>query len=850
MVKIEGKMLNSKKCGGCKTAFLVLVIFLLNLLAISKLLAADYRDDQMPTVIITGVVFNDKDRDGERDDGEEGLAKVPISNGLSCILTDSKGNYRFETKLDEFNFVFVITPSGYKNSTNFYQRISSKQKEFVANFGLSLFPEGKNPNFSFVQISDTHVNARHSYTSAGSETFIEDLNEIFPLKPAFIIPTGDLIEDGTRESYECYKEAITRSPIPIYSVIGNHDLPYPDALDKHVYYRDFLGPLYYSFNYGGRHFVILDCMVSDFTTQLDWLKNDMALQPENIEVLFFQHYPATEGLLNLLSQYNTKAIITGHWHASKVLKWKDVLCVNSPTLRFGGIDLSPRLFRLISFKDGELVLEDHFSGCKKHLAIVSPADGVFIQAGEIKIEVNIYDVSAKASKVEYQIDKGAWKEIHQVSKWTWKKEEEENLPGEHILKVRASLNSGEVLQQQVTFKITNDKFPTPKVGSDWTMFQHDSARTGNSPDSVSPPLYLAWSTSIGGTISISSPVIAYETLYIGVQDEEMGGKAGVYALDAKTGKIKWIYKTEASIKHTVVVFNNLVYAMSVDGKVYALDAKTGKERWNWNYSLDNVMHVWDHFSPVVADNVIYLNASREYIIDGSYFVAVALDANTGEKLWEQPELLGGMSCYSSPTIGEGKVYFGNGLFALNRSDGNKIWSKTEGFAGHASPTFFKSVLYFLGSETLHALKADTGEELWSLHYSDGLPMSSPAISGSRIYFGSTNYANGKVFAVDISKGKIVWEYKTVGDILFFGAYARGNSSIVSSPAISGNVLYIGSPNGKLYALDTETGKELWNYNLGVPITSSLAISGNTVYIAGYDGSIYAFTTFTEKKGKK
>jgi outer membrane protein assembly factor BamB len=45
----------------------------------------------------------------------------------------------------------------------------------------------------------------------------------------------------------------------------------------------------------------------------------------------------------------------------------------------------------------------------------------------------------------------------------------------------------------------------------------------------------------------------------------------------------------------------------------------------------------------------------------------------------------------------------------------------------------------------------------------------------------------------------------------------------------------------LYALDTESGKEMWRYDLGVPITSSPAISGNTVYIGAYDGSIYAFT---------
>jgi outer membrane protein assembly factor BamB len=59
--------------------------------------------------------------------------------------------------------------------------------------------------------------------------------------------------------------------------------------------------------------------------------------------------------------------------------------------------------------------------------------------------------------------------------------------------------------------------------------------------------------------------------------------------------------------------------------------------------------------------------------------------------------------------------------------------------------------------------------------------------------------------------------------------------------LSGNTVYLGSADGRLYALDAGSGKETWRYDLGVPITSSPAISGNTVYVASYDGSIYAFT---------
>ena len=54
--------------------------------------------------------------------------------------------------------------------------------------------------------------------------------------------------------------------------------------------------------------------------------------------------------------------------------------------------------------------------------------------------------------------------------------------------------------------------------------------------------------------------------------------------------------------------------------------------------------------------------------------------------------------------------------------------------------------------------------------------------------------------------------------------------------------YIGSGDGNFYALDAKMGKKLWGYNIGVPIFSSPAISGNTVYIADVTGTIYAFTS--------
>src|SRR5215813_5217120 len=58
------------------------------------------------------------------------------------------------------------------------------------------------------------------------------------------------------------------------------------------------------------------------------------------------------------------------------------------------------------------------------------------------------------------------------------------------------------------------------------------------------------------------------------------------------------------------------------------------------------------------------------------------------------------------------------------------------------------------------------------------------------------------------------------------------AAIMSSPSISGNVLYIGSCDFNLYALDKASGKILWKTNLGDRIFSKPLISGKNIYIGG------------------
>ncbi|MDT9191305.1 MAG: PQQ-binding-like beta-propeller repeat protein, partial [Limnospira sp. PMC 894.15] len=68
---------------------------------------------------------------------------------------------------------------------------------------------------------------------------------------------------------------------------------------------------------------------------------------------------------------------------------------------------------------------------------------------------------------------------------------------------------------------------------------------------------------------------------------------------------------------------------------------------------------------------------------------------------------------------------------------------------------------------------------------------------------------------------------------------RTEDGIFSSPAVSGGVVYFGSYDNHLYAVDANTGQERWKFKTESVIFSSPAVSGGVVYFGSLDNHLYA-----------
>ncbi|MDW3648979.1 MAG: metallophosphoesterase [Bacteroidia bacterium] len=247
-----------------------------------------------------GWVFEDKNRNGIRDTGEAGIAGVSISDQHKVVQTNAQGFFRIESSLD-FPYLFISMPEGY--SGKFYYPKASEQ-----NFPLT--KTEKQDHFFFIHASDTHIDSANLPRMLHFRKMAEELN------PAFIIITGDLVRDALRVDekiasayYEMYVEEIEKFSMPVFSGVGNHEI-FGIERDKSLVsqkhplygkgmYRHYLGPNYYSFNYGGLHFISIDGV--DYqnlyyfggvdSVQLDWLENDLSFVEESKGVITFNHIP-------------------------------------------------------------------------------------------------------------------------------------------------------------------------------------------------------------------------------------------------------------------------------------------------------------------------------------------------------------------------------------------------------------------------------------------------------------------------------------------------------------------------------------------------------------------------------
>jgi outer membrane protein assembly factor BamB len=260
----------------------------------------------------------------------------------------------------------------------------------------------------------------------------------------------------------------------------------------------------------------------------------------------------------------------------------------------------------------------------------------------------------------------------------------------------------------------------------------------------------------------------------------------------------------------------------------------------------NIVELWSENTGSGTDNQ-YLKLApvvfnqRLYIADAEGRIQ-AMDATNGNKIWSvdaDTRITGG------PGFGENTVLVGTAeaeTIAFSAEDGEELWRATVSSEILSAPQkAHNTVVVLTGDGKIFGLSGNKGKRLWI--YDRTVPSltlrgtSTPVIDGDLVIAG---FDGGKMAALEVRTGKLIWEASV--------ATARGRSDLERmvdidvEPMVVDGVIYIATFQGRLSAMQVETGRVLWDREISS--YAGFDADEQNIYVTGDKSRISVFDRYT------
>ena len=437
-----------------------------------------------------GTVFEDVNSNSIQDDDEQGVKGVLVSNGEYCRPTNSAGEYNLPA---EGSLVFITTPRDYTPTGQWYAAMSGGEHDF----GLKHTPGKDSSDFTFVQMTDIHLS--QDKAAAFSELTAE-LNE---MAPAFVVATGDIIDEGNAATvaqaeqwFDVYENATSTLTMPLFNAVGNHDVVGIHREDVSAadpgygegIFASRFGPSYYSFDWGHYHCIVLDpndlvdgeqiYQISD--SQLRWLKDDLKCR-KGIPLLIFFHEPTASWrnraeFLGALKGRSAK-LFCGHLHQDILTDAADISeqitgAVSGEWWHGANPDGKPAGYRVVSVKGDEVDSLYKGTGAER---TIDPGLKPIVN-GTVQLAVKIHSRHGSITGASYQIDDSApvTMTVENGQSWavaaaSW--DTTSLAEGYHQITLGATDSSGS-FEKQVEIKVSDtETVSVSDLTSHWSVYQ-------------------------------------------------------------------------------------------------------------------------------------------------------------------------------------------------------------------------------------------------------------------------------------------------------------------------------------------------------------------------------------------
>jgi outer membrane protein assembly factor BamB len=228
-------------------------------------------------------------------------------------------------------------------------------------------------------------------------------------------------------------------------------------------------------------------------------------------------------------------------------------------------------------------------------------------------------------------------------------------------------------------------------------------------------------------------------------------------------------------------------------------------------------------SPVFTDSSL--------LVSPNHTTLAHVDLAANSRAWTFPPSKSNITLtalYGTPALSQGLALVGgyNGtLYALNESDGTVKWFQAT--KGHivGGPAANDSTVYVGSADRcLYAFAIASGDQQFTPFCTGQKIWSTPVVANGVVYFGSMDK---KVYAIDGTTGESHWPQP-------FSA----QGAIASTAVVDNGTVYVGGFDERMYALDASSGKERWTYKADDWIWNRALVSGGIVYFGSLSGTVY------------
>ena len=250
--------------------------------------------------------------------------------------------------------------------------------------------------FSFVQLCDTQL-GMGGYDH-DVESFKLAVKQINKLNPDFVIICGDLVHHRSDSSFSDFLKIREGFNMPCYVAPGNHDVGNISNDTTLSYYRKTIGKDYYDFHHKGYSFIVTNSQLWKFNIGTEsekhdnWFKETLNNQyikqypvivighhplyieiPEEEEKYFNFPLSKRKELLELFTQNNVLAYLSGHKHELVINNYENIQLVSGETTS-KNFDKRPLGFRLWQVSTD--TIKQHFVSLQP--SIITQCEKVYI----------------------------------------------------------------------------------------------------------------------------------------------------------------------------------------------------------------------------------------------------------------------------------------------------------------------------------------------------------------------------------------------------------------------------------------------------------------------------------------